>query len=230
MALGAAAVVTSRIRIGLLVTPLARRRPWVVARQSATLDLLSGGRLVFGAGLGTPADAEFETFGETGDDRTRAEMLDESLAILAGLWSGEPFAHQGRHFGIDEVTFLPTPAQRPRIPVWVAGRWPNRAPIRRAVRWDGYFPIRTGGFLEPGEVAAISAACNEQRAAGAAPFDIIIEGVTAGPDDTEQVRGCGDAGATWWLEHLSWKRGPLDAMRTRLAAGPPRLGAADAQD
>src|SRR5262249_24104165 len=145
--LTAIATVTTRIRIGALVTPLARRRPWKVARETVSLDRLSGGRLVFGAGLGSAggAESEWAAFGEEGDLGARAEMLGEALAVLAGLWSGERFSHSGKHYSVRDAVFRPTPAQTPRIPVWIAAYWPNRAPLRRAARWDGLFALFRDG-------------------------------------------------------------------------------------
>jgi len=145
--LAAIAAATSTIRLGVCMTILARRRPWKVARETATLDVLSGGRLVFGVSLGSLGQEEFEAFGEDPDPRVRAERLDEGLEIVSGLWSGEPFSFRGRHYRVDQTVFRPTPVQAPRIPVWVAGQWPNRRPFRRAARWDGVFPThRDIGF------------------------------------------------------------------------------------
>ena len=145
VALSAVAMRTERVRIGAMVTPLARRRPWQVARATVSLDHLSDGRLIFGAGLGSPPDTEFGVFGEETDRKIRARKLDEGLDVLAGLWSGEPFSYEGEEYRIDDVTFLPKPMQQPRIPVWVGGQWPNRAPFRRAARWDGAFPTANDG-------------------------------------------------------------------------------------
>ena len=129
------------MRLGVAGLPLARRRPQKVARETASLDLLSGGRLVFGAGLGSLAEEEFAAFGEEPDPRVRAAKLDEGLEIVAGLWSGEPFElPRAEHFTVRDDLFLPTPLQRPRIPIWIAGRWPAQRPFRRAARWDGVFP------------------------------------------------------------------------------------------
>ena len=134
--MSAVACATSRIRIGALVTPIARRRPIKLAREVVTLDHLSNGRLVFGAGLGA-TDEEFAQFGEDPDRRTRAEKLDEGLDVLAGLWSGEPFSYEGKHYRVDNVTFRPRSVQQPRVPVWIAGHWPYKKPFIRAARWDG---------------------------------------------------------------------------------------------
>jgi hypothetical protein len=156
IALAAVASATSRLRLGALVTAVPRRRPWQLARETATLDLLSGGRLVVGVGLGNPPGAEFEHFGEDGDARRRARRLDEGLVILNGLWSGEPFGFNGEEYRMRETVFLPTPVQRPRPPIWVAAHWPARAPLRRAARWDGVFPEHADGRrLSPSELGEL---------------------------------------------------------------------------
>jgi alkanesulfonate monooxygenase SsuD/methylene tetrahydromethanopterin reductase-like flavin-dependent oxidoreductase (luciferase family) len=154
--LSAAAVVTERLRLGPMVTPLARRRPAKVARETATLDLLSGGRLTLGVGLGSDRFAgELSGTGEQLDDRQRGQMLDEALQILTAAWSGRPVQHRGAHYTVDGITFLPRPVQRPGVPVWVAG-YPGRvAPLRRAARYDGFFPLNLSG---PDQVAEIAAA------------------------------------------------------------------------
>jgi alkanesulfonate monooxygenase SsuD/methylene tetrahydromethanopterin reductase-like flavin-dependent oxidoreductase (luciferase family) len=231
--LAAAATVTDRIRLGPMVTPLPRRRPWVVARQAATLDHLSGGRLTLGVGLGFPPDAEFEAFGEDGDARVRAARLDEGLAILAGLWTGEPFEHDGTVHHLARMRFLPAPVQQPRIPIWVAGYWPARAPFRRAARWDGAFPAshvteETGLPMPLDELEAILGFIREERGAvGLDGFDVMIAGGTpADPDGAGRIlEPYAAAGVTWWSEGLNGWRGSLEEMRDRLAAGPPRLPA-----
>ena len=139
--LAAIAVSTERILLGTMVTPLPRRRPWQVVRQIVTLDHLSGGRAMLGVGIGYPPKQEYEVFGESGDARVRAELLDEGLDVVTGLMSGRPFSYDGRHFHLDRVEFKPQPVQRPRVPIWVAGTWPYRKPFRRAARYDGVVPI-----------------------------------------------------------------------------------------
>lgn len=134
--LTAAALATSRIRLGTAITPVARRRPSKLAREITTLDRLSGGRMIFGAGLGEPVADEYGSFGDTTDTRVLAERLDEGLHALDLLWSGEPVIYHGNQVTVDDVTFLPTPVQRPRVPIWVGGFWPNKKPMRRAARWD----------------------------------------------------------------------------------------------
>jgi alkanesulfonate monooxygenase SsuD/methylene tetrahydromethanopterin reductase-like flavin-dependent oxidoreductase (luciferase family) len=226
--LGACAVRTGRIRLGAMITPLSRRRPWNVARETVTLDRLSNGRVVFGAGLGSPRDAEFEAFGEEADDRRRAQRLDEGLEILAGLWSGEWFAHGGEHYALDEMRFVPPPVQE-RIPVWIGGNWPNRRPFQRAARWDGVVPEKVGGELPtPEDVIDILGYINEQRAAaGVDPtrtFDCTIGGFTDGPGaaGAETTRAYAEAGATWWMERFHPARGTVEDARRRIAAGPAR--------
>jgi alkanesulfonate monooxygenase SsuD/methylene tetrahydromethanopterin reductase-like flavin-dependent oxidoreductase (luciferase family) len=220
---GAIAASTERVRLGVLVTPLARRRPWKVARETASLDVLSAGRLVVGAGLGSQAQAEFAAFGDDADARVRAEKLDEGLDILTGLWSGEPFSFTGRHHRVEETTFLPRPVQRPRPPIWIAGRWPARPPFRRASRFDGVFPTFEGvGHAEmpaPERLAEAVRYTLEHRRDDA-PFDVALEAQSDGPEP-ERLAPYEAAGLTWWIEKLGWFRGPLDAMRERIERGPP---------
>jgi probable F420-dependent oxidoreductase len=221
VALAAIAASTSRIRIGTMITPLPRRRPWIVARQAVTLDHLSNGRVILGVGLGYPPDTEYAALGEDADDRVRAEKLDESLAILDGLWSGEAFSFQGKHYRIDETVFLPRPMQQPRIPIWVAGMWPARAPFRRAARWDGAFPIRADMRpLGVDELRKISSYV-EQHRSGSGPFDLVV-GRNVPGDSVEarnEVARCAEAGVTWWMEsdqtpeevHAKLRCGPNEA-------------------
>jgi alkanesulfonate monooxygenase SsuD/methylene tetrahydromethanopterin reductase-like flavin-dependent oxidoreductase (luciferase family) len=226
--IAAIALETRSIRLGVCMAVLARRRPWKVARETATLDVLTGGRLVFGASLGSLGTEEFEAFGEDPDPRIRAEKLDEGLEIIAGLWTGEPFSFRGRHYRVDEVAFRPTPVQRPRIPIWVAGRWPSRGPFQRAARWDGVFPTHLDvGFndlIPPEGLRRIIEYTRGLRVDPALPFDVIMEGTT--PSDP--VAGWPiaapyvEAGLTWWVERLGWFRGSVDQMRSRARAGPPR--------
>jgi alkanesulfonate monooxygenase SsuD/methylene tetrahydromethanopterin reductase-like flavin-dependent oxidoreductase (luciferase family) len=226
IALTAIAMATKTIRIGALVTPLPRRRPWKVARETASLDQLSGGRLVFGAGTGSAGGraVEWATFGEQMDARTRGAMLDEGLEILTGLWSGAPFQFRGKHYHVDEALFLPRPVQFPRIPIWVAGYWPNKSPFRRAARWDGVFPLaQTSAFVPPEQLREIVAYVRAQRA-DASPFDVVALGVTsAGRADTDRVVATRAAGATWWLERVHGDRGSFEEMRERVRQGPPRV-------
>jgi alkanesulfonate monooxygenase SsuD/methylene tetrahydromethanopterin reductase-like flavin-dependent oxidoreductase (luciferase family) len=223
--LGAVALSTERMRLGAMVTPLARRRPWKVARESATLDILSGGRLVFGAGLGAPP-LEFSSFGEDADRKVRAEKLDEALEIIAGLWSGRPYSFRGTHHTVQDVEFTPVPIQRPRVPVWIGGRWPNRAPFRRAARWDGVFPTiprsDADRIMTPDILRAVVDYTLSYRTSDE-PFDVIAEGVTpAGRVGAEVVEPFEAAGLTWWIEVPSSPREPAEILRRRVEEGPPR--------
>jgi alkanesulfonate monooxygenase SsuD/methylene tetrahydromethanopterin reductase-like flavin-dependent oxidoreductase (luciferase family) len=226
IAMTAAACATTRIRLGAIVTPLYRRHPWQLARQAVTLDHLSGGRLVLGAGLGNDVFGEIGTFAGPADDRTRAAMLDEGLAVLAGLMSGEKFSFSGAHYTVRETQFLPAPLQKPRIPIWIAGTWPRKAPFRRAARYDGVAPMSADieKPLSAGEIRAIAKFIRAHRTADAL-FDILQSGNTPG-DDPSRARAIvaehAEAGATWWLESvLPWKC-PFDDFRRRIAQGPPR--------
>ena len=229
IALSAIAMQTQRVRIGAMVTPLARRRPWKVARETVSLDHLSGGRLVLGVGGGHRPE-EFDAFGEATTPRARAAMLDEALEVVTALWSGAPVNHGGKYFHVEGATFLPTPFQQPRIPIWVGGRWPNRGPVRRAARWDGVFPLarETGALLTPAEVREIVAVIKRHRS-DLSSFDVVQLGSgSTEPGAGERITAYADAGATWWLEDIrpsrfpqgesSW---PIDAMRDRIRLGPP---------
>jgi len=224
----AVAARTARIRIGILVNLLARRRAGKVAREAVTLDHLSHGRLVFGAGLGSRAE-EFTAFGEPGEAKERAARLDESLDLLDALWTGAPVTFHGEYLTATDVTMLPRPVQRPRIPIWCGGRWPVKAPFRRAARWDGVMPTHTeyglGETMPPDEFLAVVRYTRDHRTAPG-PFDVVLEGRT---DGTAPDRGGAHllpyvgAGLTWWIEALGWWRGtPADAM-TRITQGPPVL-------
>lgn len=182
--LAAMAVATERIRLGPLITPLARRRAQKVARETVTLDRLSGGRLTLGIGLGNDYSGEFSKFGEESDARARGKLLDERLELLGRLWSGE---------------FEPVPVQRPRIPVWVAATWPNRKPLRRAVKWDGLFPDKLEG---PDDLAELREIVAERRDPDAGPFDLVV----ANPPG-EEIGPWERAGATWHLTSLGPEAG-----------------------
>lgn len=237
IALTAIALRTSTLHLGAMITPLARRRPWKVARETITLDHLSHGRLIVGVGLGA-GNAEFADLGEETDLKVRAAMLDEGLEILAGLWTGEPFQYAGTHYHIRRAQFLPRPVQTPRIPIWVGGFWPRPAPFRRAGRWDGVFPLGLGlpftEMMRPEQVRAMVSFIHEQRAReGLAdrPFEVAHNGISSGFDpraDHAIAQTYASAGVTWWLEHLlpeRWGSGdewPVEAMRQRVLQGPPR--------
>ena len=238
ISLAAAAAATQRVRLGALITPLARRRPWKFARETASLDHLSQGRLVVGVGVGA-GEEEFGDLGDEPDQRRRGEMLDEGLAVVTGLWSGESFQYEGKYYHLKPAVFRPKPLQQPRIPIWVAGVWPNKRPIARMATWDGMFPL-FWGIPDPAEqqahlretVAAVLALRRAQLPESAQlPFDVVSVGETP-PDRPAQtgeyIAGFGAAGATWWLESLNPERSsgpnwPFSRLRERVLAGP--LGA-----
>ncbi len=222
IALTAIAMQTERIKIGPMVTPLARRRPWQVARQAVTLDHLSKGRLIFGVGLGYQ-DLDFAAFGEETDPIKRGDKLDESLEIVTALWSGKPVRYAGKHYQVSRVKFLPKPFQRPRIPIWVAGYWPNHRPFRRAARYDGLLPGKVGERdLSFDELRACLAYVQEHRSRPE-PFDVALYGHTpSNPARAAKiVKPWEGAGVTWWREGIGDWLGSLKAVRTRIRGGPP---------
>ena len=230
--LTAAALATSRIKLGPMVTPVPRRRPQQLARLVSTLDNLSGGRVIFGAGLGGPIPDEYGSFGEPTDAKLLAEHLDEGLELLDRYWSGEPVTHHGRHYEVDDVTLLPRPVQRPRVPVWIGGFWPNRRPMRRAARWDGAFPLfesATHGHLPPlDEVRDLVAYVRAHRDGDEGrPFEVVLGGPS--PTDAAAARDLLDplieAGATWWDERrpIDDDINRADLVLRRIEAGPPSL-------
>jgi alkanesulfonate monooxygenase SsuD/methylene tetrahydromethanopterin reductase-like flavin-dependent oxidoreductase (luciferase family) len=227
--LAAMALRTSRIRLGTAVTPLPRRRPWKLAREALSIDHLSGGRLVLGVGLGDAGDPGFGRVGETVDTRQRAALTDETLDILAGLWSGEPFSYQGKHYKLEEVLFLPKPVQAPCIPIWVGGAWPLKGPVQRAARWDGAMlykqpaPDGTWQDMTPEDVRLLKTTIERQRIA-ATPYDIVIGGHQRGDDweaERDHISQVAEAGATWWSEWVP--AAPLPTMRAAIERGPLRV-------
>lgn len=231
--LTAAALATSRLRLGTLLTPVARRRPEQLARQVATLDSLSGGRMIFTAGLGGPIEDEFGSFGGTTDPRVLAERLDEGLDLLCRYWSGEPVNHHGRHYQVHDVTLLPATVQRPRPPIWIGGFWPHRAPMRRAARWDGVAPLFMAarhGVVPPVEQVRelVAFVLRQREDRQDRPFEIVLGGKT--PEDPAQARDViaplADAGATWWDERqlqTSADHYHLAPVLRRVQSGPPAL-------
>ncbi len=224
--LAAAAATTEGIALGPMVTPLPRRRPWKLAREAVSLDQLSNGRVVLGAGIGFPPDPDFKAFGEPTDKRIRAEMLDEGLEIVCGLWTGRPFAFEGLHYQLGEVTFLPAALQNPRIPIWIAGMWPNRRPFRRAARFDGVFPIKAGEdmpMLEPSELVEIVRYVDQYRE-GDEPFEVVTYADLSGDAGraVELVHEWSAAGATWiHVGPGDFGMEPIETFRARVRRGPP---------
>jgi alkanesulfonate monooxygenase SsuD/methylene tetrahydromethanopterin reductase-like flavin-dependent oxidoreductase (luciferase family) len=202
-----------------MVTAIARRRPAKLARESVTVDRMSNGRLILGVGLGADEESEFELLGEDPDARVRAQKLDEGLELLTQLWSGKRIDHRGRHFRVKSTTFIPRPVQTPRIPIWVGGWWPNKAPFRRALRWDGFFPTHPDWpdeVLTPDDYRAMRDASNRER--GDRPFDLVVTTTFAGDRPTPaEVSAYEEAGVTWWVQGAD----TLAKMRETIRRGPP---------
>jgi len=245
--LAAAAMVTERIRLGTMLTPVPRRRPWELAGQTMTVDRLSNGRVILSVGLGVAAefDERFWIFEDDPGRKVRAELLDEGLDMLQHLWRAEPFEYEGAHYRAKRAERLlpPSPVQEPRIPTWVVGVWPRKRSMHRVARYDGWIPNydpSAADGVDPleqqrrytPEIAAEAIAWihAEREQAGLAdrPFDITQEGTTTGTDraaDAAVVRPWADAGVTWWLE-ADWQvsaEAVADYARDRLRAGPPRV-------
>ena len=234
--LSAIALATERVRMGTMLTPLSRRRPWTVANQAATLDHLSNGRLILPVGLGAASPEhvhnDFVKVSEETDRKTRAALLDESLDILDGLWSGQPFEYDGRHYHLRDIEAGPQPLQQPRVPIWVVGAWPRMKSMRRALRCDGVLPTKMnadGSFAEmtPDDLREMREYILANRTL-TTPFDIVMEEETPGDDPARAaaiVQPLAEAGATWWLEAV-WKTpetlGGVEGMRARIRQGPPR--------
>jgi len=230
--LAAAAMQTERIRLGTMLSPISRMRPWKLASETATVDNLSNGRVILSVGLGA-VDTGFAAFGEVTDRKIRAELVDEGLDILTGLWQGQPFRYDGKHYKIKESEFIlpPPPVQKPRIPIWVVGAWPSKKSLQRALRFDGILPqVLTGtprGAQGAGleEVRAIRQYVDANRKEPG-PFEIVVEGKTPGNKPVQAaavVKEWVDAGATWWNEAMWDAMDNTEAVRGRLRQGPPRI-------
>lgn len=234
VALAAIALNTKNIRIGALVTPIPRRRPWKLARESVSIDHLSNGRLIFGVGTGS-GYGEFDHLGEEPNPKLRGEMLDEGLDVLTALWSGQKVNYDGKFYQVKDTLFLPEPFQKPRIPIWVAGIWPNRKPFRRAAQWDGMFPLFPGAGDDPlQQLKTLVDYVNERRDTSK-PFDILFRGFPLPVDDPTQsaeiIKPYEEIGVTWWQLSISpmsygkelkgdW---PLQEMHNTILQGPPKF-------
>ena len=236
VALTAAAMRTTRLRLGTMLTPLARIKPWDLASRAATLDRLSGGRVQVTVGLGALHEG-WTAFEAPTSRAERVRLVEEGLAVYDGLMRGQPFGFTGEHYRVSPTRFAlpPPPVQWPRVPVWVVGAHPGEASLRRAARWDGVVPNIVGdggarGPASPEELAQLVEAVRPLRAEAGLPwegYDVVAEGVTPGEDRAAalaQVDGWRRAGATWWLES-DWSLPPTPGgvarLHRRLAAGPP---------
>jgi alkanesulfonate monooxygenase SsuD/methylene tetrahydromethanopterin reductase-like flavin-dependent oxidoreductase (luciferase family) len=237
VSLTAAAMRTERIRLGTMITPLSRMRPWKLASETVTLDRLSNGRVIVAVGLGA-IETGFFNFGEQTDRKTRAELLDEGLEVLTGLWRGQPFSFSGKHYTVTPAEFAPPPPpiQTPRIPIWAVGLWPSRKSMARAARLDGLLPAiknPDGDFGQPtpDTIREIKAYLDTHRSA-ASNYDIVMEAphtpIVTRPDTPQQVTDFEAAGATWWLESMweyvetMFKPETQQQILARVQQGPPR--------
>jgi alkanesulfonate monooxygenase SsuD/methylene tetrahydromethanopterin reductase-like flavin-dependent oxidoreductase (luciferase family) len=224
LVLAVVAASTTRIKIGTMITPVPRRRPWQLAKETTTLDRLSHGRLILGVGIGSPTRGDFGLIGEPTEPRIRAELLDEGLDVMAGLWTGEKFSYEGKHFKLGPVRFSPPPVQQPRIPVWVGGVLPAARPIARATRWDGMVPIRYNdqGLVAPSaqDMADVGAAAVKARGT-ADGFDLVVwSDVAAKPAEVPvMAEPYVASGVTWWIESARPGDGWWPGAQARVAAG-----------
>lgn len=221
---------TDHLRLGTWITPVPRRQPWQLARNLATLDHLSDGRVILGAGLGTEPD--FTSFGRSFDKRRRGQQYDEALDVITGLWSGEPFSYDGEHYTIDEAMMLPTPVQEPRIPIVMGCWWPHKKPFQRAARWDGLMPYVPSFGEEAGPHGLEAKGTPEEEVREMLEY---YHGLTDEPGDiflpldppgssAEYVDVCTDLGVTWFYtnELISAEyAGDLTGMMERIRQGPP---------
>jgi hypothetical protein len=187
--------------------------------------------VILSVGLGA-LDTGFAEFGEVTDRKTRAELLDEGLDILTGLWQGQPFSYEGKHYNIKPLRFPhlpPPPVQKPRIPIWVVGAWPSEKSMGRTIRYDGLLPamLDKDGKVEmrsasPDEICQMKAWIERHRSEKT-PFDIVVEGATPGDAPVQaaaQLHPYADAGVTWWLETM-WDAPDLERVLVRIRQGPP---------
>jgi alkanesulfonate monooxygenase SsuD/methylene tetrahydromethanopterin reductase-like flavin-dependent oxidoreductase (luciferase family) len=218
--LAAVAGATTHLKLCTGVSPIPRYRPHLLARMLTSLDILSAGRVIFGTGLGVAFD--FVPFGEASDDKTHAEMTDEGLELLSCYLSGEETTHHGKYYNADKVRLVPSPVQKPHIPVLVGGDSP--AGMRRAARWDGWIMGTVDEQQKitktPAQVASQVAYIRQHRSAET-PFNVAVDGVSKAGSDGALAREYEGAGATWWFEAIFGTRGSEEEMLGRVKAGPP---------
>jgi len=213
--LSAIATQTNKLTLGTTVTPLARRRPMVIAREAITLDRLSNGKFILGVGLG--GTEELKAIGDEENPKIRGEMLDESLEILKGLWSGKPFTFDGQHYKIKEpVQFKPAG----NIKIWVGGNWPNKKPFRRAAKYDGIFPLKAGG-VDPQDYKEILSYIGKYRESMES-FDLVKSILTIKDKEHDAyIHEFIDMGLDWLLEAFWPERCSLKEIQKRIEQGPP---------
>jgi alkanesulfonate monooxygenase SsuD/methylene tetrahydromethanopterin reductase-like flavin-dependent oxidoreductase (luciferase family) len=220
IALAASAARTERITLGTMVTPVFRRRPAKLARETTTLQNLSGGRFILGMGLGAPDPFESTDLGEEGSLKVRAQMTNECIKLLRLLWTGDPLDFQGDFYRIKTAGFKPTP--NVPIPLWIAATFPfKKGPLNRAAGCEGVVPaIYTGRHLTADELKLVHQSVAGERDD---PFDLVY-GCYTGEDevaDAEAVSAYHQSGLTWWVEPLDPWRAPFEKLRERILAGPP---------
>ena len=223
IALTGVAMNTETIKLGTTVTPLPRRRPWKLARETVTLDTISNGRLILGVGLG--GSRELSLMNEETNPKILAEMAEEHLEILMGLWSGEEFNYDGKYYKIDTVKFQPTPIQKPRIRVWGAGTWPKKGPFRRAAKLDGVIPLSMD-YREPLTPHDFRDMITYMRKHGmSAPYDVveISFDATKSNEKKRRIIDFQDAGVNWWLELVSDWNGGYEKIRDIITQGPTQI-------
>jgi hypothetical protein len=227
--LSAMAIATKRIRLGPLVTPVSRRRPWKLACEAMTLDYLSDGRLILGVGAGDAREPGFAGVGEPADQRTLAARLDEGFDIIARLWTGEPVSYEGQHYHLTDVTLCPVLVQKPRIPLWVGGDWLVKGVRRRLVCWGGCCVYK--GTPGSGDEKAMTAsdvrdilALVERERGTTTGYEVCVGGVAKNShtdEERDHIRSLADAGATWWGAWIA--PAGLEQMREAIARGPLRI-------
>lgn len=231
IALAAAAMTTSRIRLGTMITPAPLRIPWKLASESVALDHLSGGRLTLGLGAGATWMGWSAFPDEVTDNKARAEMLDETIDILTLLYQRKQFDYDGKHYHLkltqlDVMHYPPKPVQEPRIPLWCVGIWPRTKSMQRVLKCDGVIAEKRGPDnkqedVTPADVREIKEYVEANRSLST-PFDIVLNGRVADMSLRQlqdKLLPLIEAGATWWIEGL-WDA-TEDTAAERIRRGPP---------
>ena len=209
---------TETIKLGTWVTPLPRRQPWQVALDLATLDQMSNGRVIFGAGLGVPED--FTKFGLSSNGKERAGKLDEGLEIVNGLWRGSAFSYSGKYYTVNDVELPILPVQKPRIPILLAGWWPNKMPFKRGARWDGIMPY-WNTFPKPLSQEELRETMDYYHEVADSPGEIVIPYY----DDVSQeyTELCEELGVTWLLSCGLNEKNKVTFDVDKIKEGPPSI-------